>query len=443
MILYYLLLLSLAFSNQREFDYRLFGVTMEKYLGAVVLLFALFSLASRKSPVRLWRSWQSRAFFFFLIVAGVSWLTLGLDPFRGSMMFVYLSQFAFLISTMILVDSRKRLRWSLLAVLASMAWASLYALREWQKAVPIYGLSYRPSWSPAGGPNYLAASAVICLPIAFYLSTRSPNRLDRWFSVACAVPIVGATLVGASRGGVVALFVAGVVILFQSRKHRKVFLFIGAVIAVLFLISPVSPVVRFLHPNNGAKTAVNDRLELWSAGLHMIEQHPLTGIGLDNFKAELPQYLLPGQHIDYIAHNTYIEMASEMGLPGLVLFLWILLATFRSLARTRRRAGETDSPILYCAASGLFAGLVGFSVAMVFLSASFLKLLWFSVFFASAMEGLTLATSRERHAAEDPSEYAHAQAVAAEYPELAWLPPVERSEICREWESGGKAGIDG
>lgn len=402
MILYYTLLLTLALAHQRFFTYHLFGFTVEKYLGLACLLIALLYLPLRKKPVRLWRSGQTRAFLLFFALAAASWLTLGQGHFRGSMMLVYVSELAFLVSTVILIDSPERLRWSLLAVIAGVAWAALYALREWQKAAPIYGLSYRPQWSPAGDPNYFTASAVLCLPIAFYLFARSKSRFDRFFSAACLLPIAGAILVDASRGGLLALIAAGAVIFLQSRSRRGLFLLLGGGLALALLLSPVSPVRRFVDPSPGDKTAANDRLELWSAGLRMIESHPITGIGLGNFEAEVPSYLAPGEHIDFIAHNTYIQMAAEMGLPGLALFLAILLFTLGSLNRTRRLAQEANATLVYCAASGLRAGLVGFAVAMIFLSAEFLKVLWFAVFFSSALEAL-IANAPEPAAAEEMS----------------------------------------
>lgn len=443
MIFYYMLLLSLALANQRYLDYRLFGFTVEKYLGLLVLLVALFYLTIRKSPVNLWRSWQTRAFLFFLVLAGVSWFTMGRTPFHSSMFLVYLSQVAFLVSTLILVDRPERLRWSILVVLASMTLASLYALREWQKLYPLYGFGFRPSWGPAGDPNYFAASAVICLPIAFYFFIWSPNRFDRWFSAACTLPIVAAILVGASRGGLLALLAAGVVILWQSRNLRRKFLFLGGLFLIVLLVSPASPVRRFLHPSSGDVTSENDRLALWSAGLHMIEAHPLAGIGLDNFKAEVPAYLAPGQHIDYIAHNTYIEMAAEMGVPGIALFLWILVATFKSLARTRRSAWESNSPILYSVASGLRAGTAGFCVAMFFLSAEFLKLLWFAVFFSVAIEAMTVATSRARTSVDEAPED---QPFRNPYPAdtvPAWSPSTDSSPLGEEWPTRIRTSFDG
>lgn len=400
MILYYILMLSLALQRQRFFSYHLFGFTVEKYLGLLCLLYALFYLLLRKSPLRLWASWQVRAFSCFFVLAEVSWLSMSLQKFHDSMLVVYLSESAFLVSTLILVDSLKRLRWALLAALAGVAWASLYSLREWQKMVPIYGFGYRPKWNPAGDPNYLAASAVLCLPVAYYLLTRSKRRFERISILACTLPIVGALLVGASRGGFLALIVAGLVVLLQARGKRTKLILLGAALAAVFLLSPVSPLRRLLHPDFAGVNAEDYRLELWGAGLRMIEDHPFAGIGLGNFKAEVPAYLLPGQRIDFIAHNTYIEVAAETGLPGLLLFLWILAATFRSLARTRRRARENDSALVYAATSGLTAGLAGYSVAMIFLSTEFMKFFWFGIFLAAALEPLAGAKQSEQTAQE-------------------------------------------
>lgn len=388
MILYYTLLLTLPLATAPLFSERLFGFTIEKYLGLLCLLYAMSYVARRKAPASKGRGGQIYAFLFFVILAGASWAVLGRQSLQASMMMVYISQIFFLVSTLILIDSEERLRWSMLAVLAGVAWGSLYTLREWQKAVPTYGLGYRPLWSPAGDPNYFTASAVLCVPIAFYLIVRTSRQFDRWFAATCLVLIAAAILVDSSRGGVLALAAVGVVVFLQYRGRRMLVLLLGCALAVGLLLSPVSPLARLLHPDSGGVIAADDRLELWSAGLRMITQHPLMGIGLDNFKAEVPDYLEPGQDIDFIAHNTYVQMAAEMGLPGLLAFLWILVVTFRSLARSRRRAAEADSTFIHCMASGLFAGLAGFAIAMFFLSAEFLKSFWFVVFLSPAIEKL-------------------------------------------------------
>lgn len=72
------------------------------------------------------------------------------------------------------------------------------------------------------------------------------------------------------------------------------------------------------------------RISLWKSSLEMIRDHPVTGIGLGGFKSAYPSY-----RRDYIfkgprfAHNDYLQIAAETGLPGLGLFLLFLVMLFR------------------------------------------------------------------------------------------------------------------
>ena len=83
----------------------------------------------------------------------------------------------------------------------------------------------------------------------------------------------------------------------------------------------------------------------------MIKDHPLTGIGLDNFKPLVTRYEGRGGELEKIAHNTYIEIAAEMGIPSLLVFLAILFSVFRTLERVHKHAAH--SPFLLTAATGL------------------------------------------------------------------------------------------
>src|SRR5208283_1482236 len=98
--------------------------------------------------------------------------------------------------------SRQRLENSLLALVASIGLASLYLIREWTGAAPVYGVGYRPG-SVAGDPNVFSASAVTVLPImvAFALGQKGRKRA---FCLACLLATVVAILLASSRGGFVA-----------------------------------------------------------------------------------------------------------------------------------------------------------------------------------------------------------------------------------------------
>ena len=108
----------------------------------------------------------------------------------------------------------------------------------------------------------------------------------------------------------------------------------------------------------------------------MIAAHPLAGIGLGNFKTLMPMYTDPGVRTDTIGHNAYLEVAAEMGIPQLAVFLAILFFSYQSLEQTRRRVQHSGPKLLSEAALGLEAGLVGYAVGALTISAEYQKLFW-------------------------------------------------------------------
>ena len=117
----------------------------------------------------------------------------------------------------------------------------------------------------------------------------------------------------------------------------------------------------------------------------MIEHHPITGIGLGQFKPKMDDYADPGVTISSIGHNTYLEVAAETGLPNLLVFAAMLFFTYRTLSRVRRQAADSGPPLLYLQAYGIKAGFVGYIVGAVVLSSEYLKLFWLWIFISMVL----------------------------------------------------------
>ncbi len=89
---------------------------------------------------------------------------------------------------------------------------------------------------------------------------------------------------------------------------------------------------------NDANYAVVERLAHWQAAVRMIETHPWTGVGFSNYQPVYEQYRLlnwpmPLGH----AHNIYLNVAAETGLPGLLVYLGLWTAIFALTIRTLGR----------------------------------------------------------------------------------------------------------
>lgn len=392
MLLYYLLVLTLPLMDERLLAHPILGFTVEKWLGLACFLYALFDWLWRRRTPRPFASAQARAFLIFFLLALVSFCTIpALGP--RSMMLVYTSNLLFLVTTLILVRSVERLRWTLLAATGSMTLASLYMIREWLAGSALYGSSYRPGYV-VGDPNYFTASVLVLLPFAFYVITERKVRWERLFCLVAVALTLWAVMLSASRGGFFGLLAAVLYLIARSRRRGRNLIAVGILLAVAMALAPDTPVQRLLHPTGGDRQSTQNRLITWRAGLRMFAAHPLTGVGLDNFKAELPRFTPPGTDIDFLAHNTYVEMAATLGLPGVLAFLALLGFTFFSLRRSRREARRSGAEWVYLTAAGLEAGLAGFAVAIFFLSAAFLKLLWFAVFISAVLPPILAARAR-------------------------------------------------
>ena len=393
MIFFYFLIGVMPLTSHPFWSRTVSDLTVFKYLGAVSLLYAVsYLVVCRKFPP-FFGTWQARLFLILYLIAAVSYFTKALpSPWEFSPFLSFTSFLLLFFITLSVVDTERRLHRVLLVAIGSVAFASIYVIREWQVYHTVYrGL--RPG-SVVGDSNYFTISALVCLPLAFYFMLERPPRWERCFCLGCLVlTSVGVTL-GASRGGALGL-VAGFLFAVWRSRRRVRNLALGSVLLVpLSLMAPSSPVRRFLQPSFGDKESVVARTTAWKVGLRMIQAHPLMGVGLGNFKPLMPRYADPGTKVSTIAHNTYVELAAETGLPSLLVFLAILFFSLRTLERVRRAALRSGQALLWQAVLGIQAGLVGYAVASFFVSAEYQKLFWLMVFLSMCLQSLTTRPAR-------------------------------------------------
>lgn len=84
----------------------------------------------------------------------------------------------------------------------------------------------------------------------------------------------------------------------------------------------------------GAETSSGQRLEFYSMSLKMIREHPLIGTGTGSvgieFERAASRYGTSLSGMMRNAHNEYLMMLIQMGVPGLLLFVWLLACVYRS-----------------------------------------------------------------------------------------------------------------
>ncbi|UCD85393.1 MAG: O-antigen ligase family protein, partial [Deltaproteobacteria bacterium] len=210
-------------------------------------------------------------------------------------------------------------------------------------------------------PNHFAAYLEMTIPlgIALFLS-RLPGRgknfireikevlargdtrvLPRQLLLGFVIVVIILSLIlTAARGGITS-FLAAIflmpALLLRSRIGRRASLAFSLILFLGFLyamwIGPESVFTKFSQVESELYT-MNGRLPVWSSTLALSRDHLWTGAGLGTYVYAFRQYkpigLFLGRLIEH-AHNDYLELLSETGIIGLLLFVWLILSFIRSL----------------------------------------------------------------------------------------------------------------
>ncbi len=283
MIFFYILVLISPMPNHPLFEAPFAGLTVVKWLGIVCCAYACFRLLSRPTSPVFFRSWEVRSYLILLVLATVSYNTLSrTESLTFNPLFMYFNYLPLFFTTICVVDTYERLQNTLLAAIAGEALTSLYVLREFQASG---GTDLRPGYI-AGDANYFATCMLLVLPMAAYFVKVKVSPWRRWFCAACLLVMLVAFTLASSRGGLVGLCVVILYLIVYSGQSRGPAIAIAVLLLPMLLFAPASPLQRMLHPNYGDYVGAQVRREFWSAGLDMISNHPLTGIGLGNFTGQ-------------------------------------------------------------------------------------------------------------------------------------------------------------
>jgi putative inorganic carbon (HCO3(-)) transporter len=258
-------------------------------------------------------------------------------------------------------------------------------------------------------PNQLAGLICLFLPLLVSLLAVLPAGLSSWWRFVLVAAIIVTILIlmlTQSRGGWVSAALGLFILLLlwawalpPSRERRAVRLVAGGVtlLALLALIWIGPTLWEFwLNPPQetalGTFSTLNYRKDLWPWALAAIEDFPFSGVGLGAFR--LVAFRLYPLTIDIgdigHAHSMFLQTALDLGLPGLVVYLAILLVAAATGWRVARRDEGFRSISL-----GLLAGLAAFHIFgladAVALGAKPAIVFWFALGLLAAMSKRDLA----------------------------------------------------
>jgi O-antigen ligase len=252
-----------------------------------------------------------------------------------------------------------------------------------------------------GSPNNLALYLGRALPLALALGLWGRNRRRRVLYGLGAVGMVIAIVLTYSRGAWLLGIPASLLFLAAVRGRRTLLLMAGSLLVIgavgLALVGP-DRLVTLADSDQGTAFL---RIQLWRSSWAMIRDHPILGIGLDNFLYFYRSaYVLPTAWEELNLshpHNIVLDFWLRLGLAGLLLVGWVLVSFFRLGWRAYRLVPVGDTRLLVV---GLMAGMVDVLAHGLVDSAFFLVDLAFAfalmLALAQAITGWSLSPAAER-----------------------------------------------
>ncbi|WP_063798542.1 O-antigen ligase [Nocardia sp. NRRL S-836] len=298
------------------------------------------------------------------------------EPFT----FEYLVRWApFLVVTVVLADVAARevpVRALLAAVVAGAVAAAAGGL------LSVAGGELRAT-GPLEDPNDLAFFLVAALPLLVALPVSGRSRI---VPLVLGAVLVAGSLATFSRGGGIALACALAWLILRRALPVRAVVVTAAVTGLAALVfSQVAhaELERALQEKSHiAGTNADTRMLRWQAAARMLADDPVLGVGPGGFRQ---QYAAASHNAEVdeqtpVAHNLFIEVAAELGLPGFALLIAVVAVGFVASERALRLGADRRQVV------AVQAALIAVLVASIFLSEQYYLPLWSLVAIAVALE---------------------------------------------------------
>lgn len=302
---------------------------------------------------------------WFLIAAWVS-----VDPTQtwayGGYLFLGISLFDITTSSETLRKDPARLLWFFILVEVGLSLLGPILMSD-QSGMNVLGINtfFPHSFSSSMeviNPNVLSGALAALIPLNISLLVGEDiflQRYKRLLLLFILLIMVGVLILTLSRGAIAAVAVATFSIyLFREAKSAVVVpLVILSMGLVLLWYEPsiLNPLL-FDHTTIGG---IDQRLEIWNRALLAIYDFPLTGIGFGMFSQIIPKFY---PYIDVMAyheiphaHNLFLQICVDLGIPGLIIYLSMVMNAIAMLCYSLKIQSDTYYRSLVI---GLFASLI-------------------------------------------------------------------------------------
>lgn len=272
------------------------------------------------------------------------------------------------------VDRYSRLR----GLFACLVFINLYVLlKNPQVALSPSQRHYLQAGYFLGDGNDFALSVNIAIPLGLFLLVTSKKLLARLVYGAAVGFLVLGVIGTQSRGGSLGLAAVLLYYWWTSKKRARWGILLGTGVVVLLAYASQSYLERMGTLSDYEQdSSAQARLDAWAAARRMAWDHPLTGVGAGGFATAYGMFYRPPgvgrtDRPWHNAHSIYFQLLGELGYPGFVMLIYMIVSNLiRTHKRVRALGKEDEDELLhrrvFVAVNG---SLLAFGVSGAFLTA--------------------------------------------------------------------------
>jgi O-antigen ligase len=287
------------------------------------------------------------------------------------------------------VRTETRLKGLIFLAMAAGIWLSIEAVNEYRLGLMTVE-GYRAAGRGTGifgNTNDMALHLVTIVPISVALMLGAKGVMRKLLYGTCSAVMIAAIVLSYSRGAFIGMLIAFLFVAWKLGRRRRleiVFAVLGFA-GVVVLLAPDKYGSRLLSifvPSLDAEGSADARRGELFRSIYVALRHPLLGIGMGNYQAEMSNRGL-------VTHNSYTQVAAEMGMMAFACYVMFIVTPLKKVGQIARETFDARRESrFYYLALGLQASLIAYLISSFFLSVAYVWYVYYLVAYAVCLRRL-------------------------------------------------------
>lgn len=213
--------------------------------------------------------------------------------------------------------------------------------------------------------NDLAGWLIITAPIFIFLAFFNDwaKPIIKKILIILSLLVMTCLILTFSRAALIGLFVACFIFSLKLNKKTRFLLVLMLITILILTFTPLKNMISFNFLKGRGAVSVHSRIDLWKKAAKMTADYPILGAGPGTYVSLIGRYNNDVVPNTSYPHNSFLHIATEIGLLGLGAFFWILFRLFYAIFKKLKHNIENPQKYILL---GLGAGLMAFLIQSFF-----------------------------------------------------------------------------